>query len=93
MCQTMADPAKAREELRIAREELEASEAALSVYESAEELEQRELARADWCWRYVRSRMNPQFLAGLVAEAEAEGEGWLFERGVLAGDGIEVIGD
>ena len=92
MCQTMADPAKAREQLRLAREELDASEAALSVYESAEEREQRELARADHCWRYARERLTSQVREALAAAAEADGEGWLFEAGVLAADGIVIQG-
>ena len=87
----MTDPRRTREELAAARAELEASEAALARYESDDEKEQRELARAEYCWRLVRrDYLTEVLLPKLTEEAEREGEGWLFEPGVLEADGHTI---
>ena len=88
----MADPRKTREQLRQARAELEAAEAAQDEYETPEAREQRDLGRGEWLVRYMREHqvLTAELCAALEQFAGRDGEGWLFEVPVLEDDGFRV---
>lgn len=85
----MEDLKKRREQLRQLRADLAVAEAAQDAYEKPEAREQRELARAEYAWVYLRRHLTPALLDTL---AELAGdEKWLFTVGAIEGDEHQVL--